>query len=79
MELWKEILCNDLIKGNVKIKLPRGKRLERLFELECYKSLLQIKEILDDDSLNDKDCFMKIESIVSIFEALGTTTSRHDF
>ena len=49
-------------------------------ETESYKALQKIKEIIQDSSLDDKECFMKIEEIVCIFEALGGSVgNRHDF
>ena len=51
-----------------------------LLEKECYKILMEIKAVLEDDSLDDKDCFEKIENIVSIFENAGIGCgTRHDF
>jgi hypothetical protein len=41
--------------------------------------LKQIKAILEDDSVDDKECFMKIEEIVKVFEATGGVKYRHDF
>ncbi|WP_207670678.1 hypothetical protein [Clostridium sp. BSD2780061688st1 E8] len=46
----------------------------------CYQALSQIKAVLEDDSLDDRECFMKIEKIVSIYEGLGSGCgNRHDF
>lgn len=54
--------------------------IERLFEKECYLMLERIKAILEDNSLDDKDCFEKIESIVCLFEEIGVHCgARHDF
>ncbi|MEE1055782.1 MAG: hypothetical protein UH239_00850 [Acutalibacteraceae bacterium] len=48
--------------------------------MESYKALQKIKTIIEDDSLEDKECFMKIEEIVCLFEALGSDGgNRHDF
>lgn len=47
---------------------------------KCYQALSQIKAVLEDDSLDDRECFMKIEKIVCIYEGLGSGCSnRHDF
>lgn len=44
------------------------------------RALLKIRDILADEELSDKECFYKIEAIVSLFEALGITCGeRHDF
>ena len=40
----------------------------------------KIKHIVQDDSLDDKECFAKIEAIVILFETLGIDSgNRHDF
>lgn len=48
--------------------------------MECYQALRKIRAIIEDDSFEDRDCFMKIEEIVRLFEELGSDGgSRHDF
>ena len=39
----------------------------------------KIKSILDDEALNDSECFQQIEAIVNVFEANGIDTTRHDW
>ena len=52
----------------------------RIVEMQCYQALHQIREILDDDALEDKECFDRIERIVCLYEAMGSDGgSRHDF
>ena len=47
---------------------------------ESDRALQKIKAVIDDDSLDDPNCFYKIEAIVALFEALGSDGgSRHDF
>ena len=44
------------------------------------RALLKIRDILADEELSDKECFYKIEAIVSLFETLGIYCGeRHDF
>lgn len=44
------------------------------------RALRRIQLILADDSLSDRECFQKIETIVSLLEDLGLDTGgRHDF
>lgn len=46
----------------------------------CCQALKEIRDVLDDGTLNDPDCFRRIEKIVEIYEALGAGGgSRHDF
>lgn len=45
----------------------------------CYQTLEAIGIVLNDETLQDEDCFSKIEAIVSIYESLGGSTQRHNF
>ena len=48
--------------------------------MACYSALEQIKCILEDESLEDSECFEKIEEIICVFEDLGSDCgNRHDF
>lgn len=81
MELFQEMLLYRLLQGDVQITFPG---LESSFseeiEMESYKTLKRIKAVIEDDSLSDADCFMKIEEIILIFEELGSNGGfRHDF
>ncbi|MBQ2718700.1 MAG: hypothetical protein IJF73_01390 [Clostridia bacterium] len=78
MELWQVLLKNATEEregeGGVEIDT------EKLFEKECYKVLERIRAILNNDSLTDSECFEKIESVVCLFEEIGSDGgSRHDF
>lgn len=39
--------------------------------------LFEIQQILNDDTLNDPECFYRIDEIVNIFHRSGLPTSRH--
>lgn len=81
MELYQEILANVLANQEVQVTFP-GLDLDaaQIVEGVCYQSLLRIKEIIADDSLEDSACFDKIEEIVCAFEAIGSSGGgRHDF
>ena len=44
------------------------------------RALRRIQEILADETLSDRECFAKIEAIVSLLGDLGLCCSgRHDF
>ena len=46
----------------------------------CFQTVREIQLVLADESLNDTDCFMKIEKIVGVFEKNGLSAcGRHDF
>lgn len=81
MELYKEILAAVLEKENIEVSFPNLKiNAKEIMELECYKALQKIKAVIEDDSLEDEECFIKIEEIVRLFEALGSDGGiRHDF
>jgi len=72
MDLYQEILISALSKEKMRIIFPDLEiNAKEIIETESYKALQKIKEIIQDSSLDDKECFMKIEEIVCIFEALG--------
>ena len=58
-------------------------------EPDCYRclasdaasrALRSIQEILADDTLDDPECFHRIEAIVSLLEDMGLSCGgRHDF
>lgn len=44
------------------------------------RALRRIQEIVADETLSDRECFGKIETIVSLLEDLGLSCGgRHDF
>ena len=54
--------------------------VEEMIEMKCYQALNEIKKILEDETIDDRDCFESIESIISVFEKLGIgINERHDF
>ena len=81
MDLYKEILAKILENEEVRITFPNlAFNVAEIIELECYKALQNIKAVIEDDSLDDKECFMKIEKIVAEPERLGSGGgNRHDF
>ena len=81
MELYKEILINALEKQKAEVYFPDLKlSAKEIVELNCYKTLKQIKDVLEDKNLEDADCFERIEQIVCIFEKnCGGVFYRHDF
>lgn len=80
MNLWQQMLCALAQEGNVEVRFPQLNKIEKLLELRCYQALLEIKNIIEDDTLDDPTCFWKIEKIVRVFENIGSDGgSRHDF
>lgn len=82
MELYQEILRHILAEEKIQVSFPEltDSDSTKIVELECYRALRKIKAILEDDSLEDSECFYRIEEIVCVFEDLGSDCgSRHDF
>ena len=80
MELLEQILYCALKKELRQNDFSWQPYLKELLETTCYKALEKIKEAIDDDSLDDKECFMRIEKIICIFEEIGSDCGgRHDF
>ena len=46
---------------------------------EAMDLISEIKAILDDDTVEDPECFLRIDEIVSAFWAKGIYTPRHDW
>lgn len=82
-EFYAAILARVLVDAGASIVIggPDSERIIRsMAEAACCKALRDIRDILDDGSLEDGECFHRIEGIVSVFETLGPGAgSRHDF
>ena len=80
MELYKEILGHALTFGEVKLTFAGECDLAKIVEGECYQALKKIKAVIQDDSLTDSECFLKVEEIVNVLESVGSGGGgRHDF
>ena len=54
--------------------------LAELMDSAACRTLEEIREVLDDERLDDQNCFQRIEEIVRLYEKLGSNGgSRHDF
>jgi len=79
MELWRELLISGLQNENNYLSNINDKILKEIIENRSFKVLLEIKQTIEDERLSDKDCFIKIEQIISKLEKLGIFCDRHDF
>ena len=81
MELYRDMLCRILETEEFEILLPKwNMKVEEMMEMICYQALQAIKRILEEDELEDEECFDRIEKIISVFETLGSGIyDRHDF
>lgn len=78
MEILRMMLVERLSRGEMHIVLDQEtvKRLEN----DCVAALARIRAVLADDSLDDPECFERIERIVCEMESLGLDCgTRHDF
>lgn len=83
MELYKEILLHLLERQEAKVEVVfpdlKASAVE-IVDSAAYCALSEIKKILEDDTLEDTECFYRIENIVHEFERLGSGCgNRHDF
>ena len=51
--------------------------LADLAERQAVAVLRQVKDILDDESLDDAGCALRIDAVVQAFYDAGLSTSRH--
>ena len=81
MDFYKEILARALEKQELILVYPNlTLSPKELIEMKSYQALEKIRDIIADDSLDDPECFMKIDEIVRLFwEMGGGYCSRHDF
>lgn len=76
MELYQEIIWK-VLEENVFRPSPN---MEKIVMSRCYQALERIRTVLSDETLDDVECFQKIEEIVCIYELLGSHGgNRHDF
>lgn len=77
MELHERILCETIARDIIpSLHLDA----EKLVEMKCYQAIRKIYAIVSDDSINDMDCFQKIEEIVCALDSLEIGGGgRHDF
>ena len=78
---YEEILSTILDREKTYLVFPKMDQTgDEAVEMVCYRTLLKIKAILEDENLDDPECFGRIEAIVSAFEEIGSGCDfRHDF
>ncbi len=79
MELWRELLISGLQNENYKLDYVNDQIIKEMVEKRSYEVLLQVKQIIDNEKLSDKDCFIKIEEILCVLEKNNIFCDRHDF
>ena len=78
-ELTAKQLCANAIGEQVMLYLDTLMEGEvaALAERHALSLISQIREILDDQALDDPTCFQRIDAIVDAFLASGIPTQRH--
>lgn len=60
------------------VKREDTEAIRQAMESRAVSTLEEIRRILDDDTLNDAECFYKIDELVMLFfRALEVRTQRH--
>lgn len=80
MELYKDILCHLLQNTSIEVTFTSPDNKTDLFGEVCYRTLKKIKEVVEDATQTDAECFARMEEIIEIFESIGCRIKhRHDF
>ena len=81
MKLSVEILAHFLAQEKAQVIFPQLQlNAEKIVEMQCYQTLRKIKDIVRDDTLEDTECFERIERIICALEEIGSDGgTRHDF
>ena len=77
MELYEKILYEVITK-----EIIPGIQIDgvQLVESRCYRAIEEIYKVVADDTVDDPECFARIEAIVCALERLGIGGGgRHDF
>lgn len=81
----EELVANSIalqIMGEVTEYLKHTDTIPRVIqqtETRAIKALEEIREVLNDDTYSDRECFYQIDAIISILSELGIYTHRHDW
>ena len=72
MKFELRTLAKILLDSGAKVHISCGEEaLERVMKERCWQALREIRDVLDDEELDDPICFRRIERIVEIYEAMG--------
>ena len=80
-KFFTELMVGALKYGRMEVRFPDMKLdPAELVEMKSFAALTRIKKLIEDDTLDDPECFKKIEGIVRTLELLGSDGgARHDF
>jgi hypothetical protein len=81
MKIEEELFAQAM--GEIALQyLKQEEILENLLqkmESEALQTLREIKTVLDDSSIEDPECFLRVDALVETFHAHGLKTTRHDW
>lgn len=73
-ELWVRVIAQEMLRY---AKTTGEEVMARKADSEAVRILSEIKKALDDPSLDDPECFSRIDAIVDAFYQAGLSTRRH--
>lgn len=74
-EMWVRAMAQEMQRF-LKGMAPEAVRIK--VDSEAVRILSEIKKVLDDKSLDDSECFCRVNAIVDIFYQAGLSTRRHE-
>ncbi len=78
MEIINEVAASMIGRGEIKLIL--SPEVAMYAESRCMEILDRIRQIVSDDTLDDPECFRRIEAVICEFERYGIDCGqRHDF
>ena len=79
--LLEELIHTAIRDGDVKVTVSfDADDLVEIVNKKCYTILSEIQKIVRDNTIDDPECFMKVEELVCLFEREEISAgSRHDF
>ena len=75
-ELYAKVMGQEILKF---VQACDQHTLARQADSEAIRVLQKIREILNDETLDDPNCFYRIDAIVQTFWNVGISVERHDF
>lgn len=80
MELFQEIMCKEIGKLILETCYDIPVNYQEIVNLKSLQTLEKIRDIINNDILSDEECFNRIEEVICLFEAIGSSGgNRHDF
>ena len=73
-DLYIRAIGCEVVKWAKNVDTPL---LARQVNTDAVLLLKEIQSILDDETLDDPECFYRIDAIVSSFHRMGLSTTRH--